>query len=172
MAKSSEQFEQIGEIHRKNMEAAMRLAQLSIDNSQRIMSLQTELAKSLFDDSVANAKALTTAREPQQAVALRTQYAQDTAQKMMEAARKIAEIGSDVRSEFSQLVTEQLASGSQEMADAFQAFFKAVPGQNPNVMDAFQHAMKMATDAFEQVTKVSGTALGNMTDAAKGSRKK
>ena len=41
-------IEQFSELQRKNMEAAMRLAQLSIENSQRIMALQTELAKEMF----------------------------------------------------------------------------------------------------------------------------
>ena len=36
----------------------MRLAQLSIENSQRIMELQVGTAKSPFEEGVANAKAL------------------------------------------------------------------------------------------------------------------
>ena len=40
--------EQLSEIHRKNMEAAMRLAQLSIENSQKVMALQSQLARDLF----------------------------------------------------------------------------------------------------------------------------
>lgn len=165
--------EHVSEIHSKNMEAAMRLAQLSIDNSQRIMALQTELAKTLFDESVNNAKALTSVTDPQQAMALRTQYAQDTSQKMMAAAQKIAEIGNDARSEFSRLLTEQLASGSQDLIDSFQSFFKSVPAPNPNVMEVMQQAMSTANSAFEQMVKASTATIGNMTDMGKsGSRKK
>ena len=36
-------IEQFSELHRKNMEAAMRMAQMSIENSQRIMALQLSL---------------------------------------------------------------------------------------------------------------------------------
>ena len=39
MANKQEQ-QQLNEIQKKNLEAAMRLAQLSIENSQRIMELQ------------------------------------------------------------------------------------------------------------------------------------
>lgn len=164
--------EQFSEIHRKNMEAAMRLAQLSIDNSQRIMALQTELAKSLFDESVANAKALTAVKEPQEAISLRTKFAQETAQKMMEAAQQIAAISNEARNEFSHLLTEQLAAGSNEMMDAFQSFFKALPGQNPNIMEAMQQAMSVANGAFEQMTKASAAAFGGAVEAAKGGKKK
>ncbi|MCX7178338.1 MAG: phasin family protein, partial [Proteobacteria bacterium] len=57
--------EQFSELHRKNMEAAMKLAQMSIENSQRIMALQVDVAKKLFQDSVQSAKALTTVKDPQ-----------------------------------------------------------------------------------------------------------
>ena len=52
MANKQEQ-QQLNEIQKKNLEAAMRLAQLSIENSQRIMELQVGTAKSLFEEGVA-----------------------------------------------------------------------------------------------------------------------
>ena len=121
MAGKNENF---SELNRKNMEAAMRLAQMSIENSQRVMALQSELARELFQQGVENARAQTTAKDPQEVLQLRNQYAQDTAQKMMVTAQRVAEIGNDARTEFSRMLTEQLASGSQDMIDAFQGFFK------------------------------------------------
>lgn len=167
--------EQFNEMHRKNMEAAMRLAQLSIENSQKIMALQSELARELFQESVANAKAQTGAKDPQEVMSLRARYAQETAQRMMESAQRIAEIGNEARVEFSRLLTEQLASGSHEMMDAFQSFFKSLPGQNPNMMQAMQQAMATANSAFEQITQASTAAFSNMNELAKkatGSRAK
>ena len=142
------------------MEAAMKLAQMSIENSQRIVALQVEVAKSLFQDSVDNAKALAAAKDPQQAVALRTHYTQETAQKMIEAAREIAEIGNDSRSEFSRLLSEQLASGSKDMMEAFQSFFGSLPGQNAQVMETMQQAMAKANKAFEQISQASAVFGG------------
>lgn len=158
--------EQLSELHRKNMEAAMRLAQLSVENSQRIMALQSELARELFQESVAIAKAQNDAKNPQDIMNLRTRYAQETAQKMMESAQKIAEIGNDARAEFSRLLTEQLASGSHDLMDSFQTFFKALPGHNPNVMEAMEQAMARANNAFEQIAQVSASAFSNLNDLA------
>ena len=161
--------EQLTELNRKNMEAAMRLAQLSIENSQRIMAIQSELARELFQDSVANAKAQTSAKDPQSVMSLRAQYAQDTAQKMMESAQRIAEIGNEARVEFSRLLTEQLAAGSNDMMDAFQGFFKSMPGANQGMVEAMQQAMSAANNAFEQITQVSSAAFSNMNELAKKS---
>ena len=164
--------ENISELNRKNMEAAMRLAQLSIENSQKIMALQSELARELFQESVANAKAQADSKDPQQVMTLRTKYAQETAQRMMESAQKIAEIGNEARVEFSRLLTEQLASGSHDLMDSFQSFFKSLPGQNPNVMEAMQQAMARANSAFEQITQVSSSAFSNINELAKKSAPK
>lgn len=82
MSKPTEQFT---ELHKKSIDAATRLAQMSLDNSKRIMELQVEIARSLFEESVKNAKALTETKDPQAALALRTQFAQETTQKMIEA---------------------------------------------------------------------------------------
>ncbi len=164
--------EQLSELHRKNMEAAMRLAQLSIENSQKIMALQSELARELFQESVANAKAQTGNQHPQEIMGLRTKYDQETAHKMMESAQKIAEIGNEARVEFSRLLTEQLASGSHDLMDSFQTFFKALPSQNPNVIEAMQQAMARANSAFEQISQVSSSAFGAMNDLAKKSASK
>ena len=166
MADKSEQF---SELHRKNMEAAMRLAQMSIDSSQRIVALQVEVAKTLFQDSVDNAKALAAAKDPQQAVGLRTQYTQGTTQKLIEAAREIAEIGNASRSDFSRLMTEQLASGSKDLMEAYQSFFGTLPGQNSSVVEAMQTALGQANKAFEQLAAAQASAFGS---SAKGKAKK
>ena len=168
MAGKNEQFT---ELNRKNMEAAMRLAQLSIENSQRVVALQNELARELFQDGVENARAQSGAKDPQEVLRLRSQYAQDTAQKMMVTAQKVAEIGNEARVEFSRMLTEQLAAGSQEMADAFQGFFRTMPGQNANMLEVMQQAMATANSAFEQMTKASTAAFTGMAEAAKGKKK-
>lgn len=159
-------MENLSELNRKNMETAMRLAQLSIENSQRVMALQNELARELFNDGVENARAQSSAKDPQEVLHLRAEYAQETARKMMTVAQKVAEIGNDARVAFSHMLTEQLASGSQEMADAFQGFFKSLPGQNPNMMEIMQQAMATANSAFEQITKVTTANIASMAEAA------
>jgi phasin family protein len=160
--------EQFSELHHKNMEAAMKLAQMSIENSQRIIALQVDAAKKLFKESAESAKALGSVKNPQDAVALRTQYTQDTAQMMMETARQIAEIGNASRTEFSRMMTEQLASGSKDMMETFQAFFGTLPGPNTNVMETMQKAMATANNAFEQIARASAAGF----ESAKPAKKK
>ena len=117
MANKQEQF---NELQKKNLEAAMRLAQLSIENSQRIMEIQVTAAKSLFEEGVHNAKAMSTVKDPKDMMNLRANYAQTTTEKMLACAREIAEITATTQAEFGKLVGEQLTSGSQDMFEAMQ----------------------------------------------------
>ncbi len=158
---------EFSEIQRKNMEAAMRLAQLSIENSQRVMALQSQLARELFQDGVEQAKVQSGSADPQDIMRLRAQYAQETTQKMIAAAQQVAEIGNNARVEFSRLLTEQLAAGSQDIVDAFQSFFKALPGQNTNMLETMQQAMLNANSAYEQMTMAARSAFENLNDTAK-----
>ena len=153
---------QFTEIQRKNIEAAMRLAQLSIENSQRIMALQTQLARELFVDTVEQARSGTETGAAE-VVQSRARYTQETMRKMIDAARQVTEISNSTRSEFSRLLTEQLAAGSHDIVDAFQSFLKALPGQNAGILDTMQQAMASANSAFEQMAKATSAAFEGTT---------
>ena len=144
--------DQMNELQKKNLEAAMRLAQLSIENSQRIMELQVTTAKTLFEDGVQNAKAMSAVKDPKDLMDLRTQFAQHTTEKMLACAREIAEITARTQNEVGKLVGEQLTTGSNDVFDAMQKMFKGMP-----ITD--QTAMDTTRAAFEQMTRASSEAF-------------
>jgi len=162
---ATKQQEQFTAIQKKNLETAMRLAQMSIENSQRIMEVQVQTAKELFEDSVANAKALTSARDPKDLLSLRTDYAQATTEKMLACARQIAEITGAAQAEVGRMVSEQLATGSNDAMEAMQKMFAGMQFGDQNAMNVFQNAMSQAQSAFEQMTRASTEALQSFTQA-------
>lgn len=165
--------DQMNELQKKNLEAAMRLAQMSIENSQRIMELQVSTAKTLFEDGVKNAKAMTAVKDPKELMDLRTQFAQATTEKMLSCAREIAEITARTQNEVGKLVGEQLSTGSNDMFEAMQKLFKGMPITDQNAMTAIQTAMDTTRSAFEQMTRASAEAFqafSNMTQPPKGRR--
>lgn len=151
--------EQLTELQKKNFEAAMRLAQLSIENSQRIMELQVATARTLFEEGVDNAKAIAEVRDPQQLVELRAHYAQNTTEKLLACAREMAEIANRAQTEVGRLVGEQLSLGGQDMFQAMQKMFTGMPITDHNAVAAFQTAMDTTRAAFEQMTRVSAEAF-------------
>lgn len=162
---ATKQQDQFNELQKKNLEAAMRLAQLSIENSQRIMEIQVNTAKSLFEEGVENAKAITAAKDPKQALELRTQYAQVSTEKMLTCAREIAEITAKTQAEFGKLVGEQLSIGGTDMFEAMQKMFKGIPVTDQNALGVVQSAMETTRTAFEQMTRASAEAFQAFTQA-------
>lgn len=163
--------DQITDLQRKSMEAAKQLAQLSIENSQRILALQTELAQELFKDGVTNFKSLLGAKDPQEMLGLQTRYAQEMAQKLTAATQKVSAVGNQAREQLTKLVSGQMAEGGG-LQNVFKDFLTLPQSGNPDFAKVIQQAMATANQAFEQITKASTAAFSNMGEAAKQSGKK
>ena len=163
--------DQITDMQRKGMETAKQLAQLSIENSQRILTLQTELAQELFKDGVASAKSLLEAKDPQEMLGLQTRYAQEMAQKLAAATQKVSAIGNQAREQLTSL-SSQMTKGSGELHNVFKDFLHLPQTANPDFAKVVQQAMATAHQAFEQMTKASAAAFTSMGEAAKQSGKK
>ncbi len=153
------QNEQIQALHQKRLQAGMKLMQLSLDNSQRLLALQVEVSRKIFQDGVENARALGAARDAQQAVAIHSRYMQDTAQSLLECMRQIADLGNDSRVELSHLMSEHLAGDGRNWLASFQNLATQVPGQNMPLIESLSQAMNSLNDAIEQFAKASTTTF-------------
>ena len=150
--------EQLGDLQRKNMAVGMKLAQLSMENTQRIVELQVELTQKLVQDCIESGQAMTAARDPQKVIALQTRYLQDTTQTLMDAARQMTECGNASCAEFVKLCSEQFSAGNKDLlssTQSMQSLFNAWPGHNNNAVDMLNQAMGAMTQAFEQFTQAS-----------------
>ncbi len=155
--------DQFGDTQRKGLDAAMQIAQLSIENSQRVMALQVETAKSLFEESVKNAKALAAVKDPREAMELRAEYARATTERMMDTARQIAQMTTEAHSQFGKMWGAQLTGGSTEMMESWQKMFSFNPASGQiaqTAMGSLQQAIDMARGAFDQITAASTDAFG------------
>lgn len=158
------------ESQRRNLEAALRLAQSTMENSLRMIAIQNELTQELLRANLEYAQALAQAKSSEDALRIRNAHVQTVGQKILAAAQKIAELGNAARSEFAQLLTEQLAAGSQEMADALQGFLANLPGQGQGIFEAMQQAMVNANRTFEQMTQAATAAFSAGTSGKGSSR--
>lgn len=156
----------LAELPQKNLEAALELVRLSIASSQRMIELQAGLARQLFEDGVAQTKAQLELKDPQQLMSMRSQFAQETAEHMLEASRQFAELGNEARAEFASLLNQQFAGGGQEIAQTLQNVFQNLPGGAGPMAEAMKTAMTNAQNALAQMTQVSQTLMSTMTNAA------
>lgn len=147
------------ELQAKNMEAAAQLAQLAIDDSVAIQKLLSDLALQLVRESIASARALNQAKSLSEIASLRAEYVRRMATLMIDGAKRLADAGNETRSRFSRLLTERLASGSHDLLDAFQSFFKVLPSQKADAIEMMQAAIDRSSAAFEHIASVSAAAV-------------
>ncbi|MDD5248931.1 MAG: phasin family protein [Rhodocyclaceae bacterium] len=143
----------------KNMDAAMQLAELAIDNALQVEALLADLARQLAQEAAASATALGGAGSRREVVQRRAQYVRQTTALMIDGACKLAAIDNATRARFSRLLTERLVAGTHELLDAFQSFFSVLPSQNAEALDAMQRALAATHAAFEHMEAVAATAF-------------
>ena len=151
--------ESLQDLQSKNLETGMKLAQITLDNSQRLIALQLEITRKLVEDSIDNARSLTSLKDPQQILSQQTQYAQETAQTMMDAVRQLAEATATSRAEINHLFAEQFANGGKDFINSFQSLFGNIPNTGSSFMDSVQQSMSSFTQAYEQFAKASAASL-------------
>ncbi len=151
--------EQVQELQRKQMQAGMKLAQLSLDNSQRLLALQVEISRKIFQDGVENARALSAARDAQQAVSIQSRYMQDSAQSLLDCMRQITDLGNASRIELSHLMAEQFAGEGRDWLTSLQMLATRMPGQNVPLVESLGQAMNSLNNAIEQFAKASTTTF-------------
>jgi phasin family protein len=162
------QNEQFSEVQRKSVDAAMRLAQIHIETSQRFMALQMESARALLDAATENARTMAEAKDPKAVMELRNEYARTTVEKLLDAARRIAKIAADAQLQFSRTIGEQLSGGSKEMMDAVHkalSFDPAAAQAAQSSMASMQQMMDSTRNTFEQLASASASAMKGL-DAA------
>lgn len=143
------------ELQQGNITAAMRLAQIAIENAQRILQMQVDVAREIFDDGVADAKSLGKVQSPHELIESRARLAQQMAEKMFACSRTIAGLTAEMQSEMGKTVSERLTSNGQEIVNTVEELLQGMPLNNHAAAEALQHTFESARKSLEQATKAS-----------------
>lgn len=121
-----------GEQQCRHLAAAERLMRLSIDHGLAVTALLAALARELFELNLRHWEEIAAAEE-HEALRLRAEHAGRVAGLLVGCAARLVELGGEVRSGFSRLLTEQLAAGNHDLMDAFQGFFAFLPAHGADL---------------------------------------
>jgi phasin family protein len=149
----------VTDFQQKNLNVAMKLAQLSIENAQRILQMQVEVSRDIFDDSLENADQLAHIQSPQDVMEVRARYARQAAEKMFACSRMMASVTAEMQSEMTRMVSERLASNGQEFFGAMEELMQGAPLNSHAAAEVLQHAFDSARKSLEQVSKASAEAF-------------
>jgi len=152
----------LSDIGRETISAAAKATQISLDSAERAIGVNLEYAKGAFTQASLNARAVTSAKDVNELLALRTRIAENAIENMLGYSRSLYEVASEAQAEFSRLAEERMSSFQQVVAAGVDQAAKAAPGGSDVAVAAIKSQLAATTAAFDTFTK----AAKNLTSFA------
>jgi len=154
--------EQIIAANQANLNNLFGLSNQAFAGMEKMIELNLTAARAALTESAEHAKAIMTAKDPQEFISLQTNFLQPLAEKSAAYSRHIYDIASGTTSELSKAF-EGKAAESQEAVTAYmETVLKNAPVGSEQVVAIFKQAMSASNTAVETVQK----AVKQATDIA------
>jgi len=147
--------EQFATASKANVESMLNLANAAFANVERLAALNLNTARSVLEDSVANAKALLAVKDVQSLMNLQASLAQPLIEKAVAYNRSVYEIASQNQEEVSTLFAAQIAELNKNVAAALDQAAKSAPAGSDTAIAAMKSAIATANSAYGSVSKAA-----------------
>jgi phasin family protein len=174
MYQTPEQFMQIST---SNLEAALSLANITLQSTERLLDLNLKTAKQALDEGLRSAKTLADAKNVQDLVSLQSTNPQPGLEKVMAYSRSVYEVATEAQARINRLMEERVTELNGRLVAAFDQAMKSAPAGSEGAFAALKSAMAAANSAYDTMSRVSRqaseVATSNITaQAAKATKKK
>lgn len=163
--------EQLTSANKAGIEAALTLAHTVFASAERLAALNLNAARAVIEDSVANTKALLSAKDPQEAISLQAGLAQPILEKAVSYSRSVYEIASQTQDEITKVVEAQVTEANKAVTSALDKAAKAAPAGSDVAVAAVKSAIAAANTAYDSMSKaakqVAEIAEANVSAATK-----
>jgi len=156
--------EQLVALNKANLEAAVRFAGIALEGAERLIEVQLKTAKSIFADSVQQAKALAEVKDVQELAQLRNTLAQPALEKATGYVKSAYDVISATQSEFSKLMEEQVAEFNKHVVTGLDKIVKSAPAGSEVAVAAVKSAISAVNSAYDNLSK-SAKQFADMTQA-------
>ncbi|MDT3670852.1 MAG: phasin family protein [Aromatoleum sp.] len=147
--------EQFAATNKANIETLLTLANSTFASAERFAALNLNTARSILEDSIANAKSLLGAKDVQELLSLQSALAQPLVEKAVAYNRSVYEIASQSQEEVSKLVEAQIAELNKNLAVALDKAAKSAPAGSDVAVAAVKSAIAAANSAYDSVSKAA-----------------
>lgn len=147
--------EQLIAANKSSVDAAMRLAGVALQSVEKLVELQIEAAKSALAEGAANAKALVSAKEPQDLNTLRDRVVQPSLEKAQAYVRSVYDVAATAQGELSKLIETQVTEFNKTIVSALDKAAQTSPAGTEFAISALRAAVASANVGFDNVSKVA-----------------
>lgn len=167
--------EQFLDVQKTNLEKILGLSQQSFSNVEKVVELNLNAVKSYMEDSAEAMKALSSAKDIQEFMAVSSSVAQPMSEKAMAYSKDLYALTSGFASETAKLVEQQVAESNEKLAEIVETASKNAPAGSESAVAFMKSALTAANTAYDSVSKATKQAVemaeANMDAASKATIK-
>lgn len=150
--------EQFAAANKASIESLLTLANTALASAERIAALNLNTARSLLEDGVSNTKAILSAKDVQEALAVQAALAQPNVEKAVAYSRSVYEISAQSQEEVSKLLEGQFGEFQKQVATLLDKAAKSAPAGSDVAVAAVKSAVAAANSAFDSFNKAAKQA--------------
>jgi phasin family protein len=158
--------DQVNDFNKSSLNAALQLARISLDTTERLMGLQLQASKDNFVQTSEALKAISEAgTNPQALAALRAQYAQTGVDRLTSYSRSVYEVAANAQAQLSSVLESNAAEWNNNVTSNVDKAIKTAPAGSDVAIAAVKSTMAATAAALEGVTKTA-KQMASFTDAS------
>ncbi|WP_293762123.1 phasin family protein [uncultured Aquitalea sp.] len=146
-------------------EAALRVAQISLDSAERLVKLNLEASKQTLEENVKIAKALAESSDPQQALSQLNKLTTQSIDTAVANSRNVYEIVSSAQTELSKLAEDNLGNFNKGLITALEGAAKNAPAGSDAALNAVKTSLAAAAAAVNSFSKAA-QQVAEFTDSS------
>ncbi len=168
---SNPNFEQLTAAQKANAEVMMTLLRTAIDGVERLTALNMAASREFFNNTVANAQQLLSAKDANAVAKLNAELAQPNVDKLVGYSRSVYDLVTEMQKEITSVMEAQYSSFTKNAASAVEKAKASAPVGGDVFAATMQSMLGASTKAFDQMTsmakQLSDIAEANVQAAAK-----
>lgn len=156
--------EQLSNANKASIEAALTFANTAFASAEKLAALNLNIARSLLEDSVSNAKSLLAAKDAQELMSIQASLAQPAIEKLVAYGRSVYEISSSAQEDISKIFETQMGEMNKNVSAALDKAAKSAPAGSDVAVAAVKSAIAAANSAYDSMNKAA-KQVAEMTEA-------
>jgi phasin family protein len=150
--------EQIQAAGKANVEAFLAVANAQFAVLEKLANLNANAVKTVFDDSLANTRALLGAKDVQEVIALQNSLAQPAVEKAIAYSKSVYELTTQANTELSKVAERRVADWNENFVSLLDKVSKNSPAGSDVAVAAVKSMLAAANSAYDNFNKVAKQA--------------
>lgn len=150
--------EQIQNTSKANVEALLSLASTQFSALEKLVALNSTVLKGAVEDTLANARALASAKDAQEFFSLQASFAQPAIDKAVTYSKSVYEVVAQTNAEFSKVAEKRVAELNDNFVSLLDQAVKNAPAGSDVAVNAVKQMIAAANSAYDNLTRATRQA--------------